>query len=91
MGRLVHTHSTYIDGLIKELKSLAKEKDIKTIVPGRINSTKGKSQKLRFKITTKLKGGFKVLARKGYSVQEIFIMTNLKEEELEKKLKRNSY
>ncbi len=83
MARVVVSHSTYIDGLINKLKILSKEKKIKTITPGRIAKTKGKTEKLNFKITTKVKGGFKVLARKGRSVQEIFIITDLDKEGLE--------
>ncbi len=83
MARVVVSHSTYIEGLINKLKILSKHKEIKTITPGRIAKTKGKTEKLNFKITTKLKGGFKVLARKGRSVQEIFIITDLNKEGLE--------
>ena len=52
MARIVVSHSTYIDGLIDKLKILSKEKQVKTITPGRIAQTKGKTEKLNFKVTT---------------------------------------
>ncbi len=83
MGRLVHTHSTYIDGLILVLKELAKNIKVKTITPGVIARSKGNSEKLKIKITRGIKGGYKLNARKGRSVQEIYITTSLGKGELE--------
>ena len=88
MGRLVHTHSTYIDGLIKWLKVLQKTKGIKTITPGVITSTRGRSGLLSLKISRKIVGGFKVIARKGSLVQEIYIVTELSKTMLEADIKK---
>ena len=82
MARLVITHSTYIDGLVSWLKSLSKIKGIKTITPGVIKKTKGKSEQLKINVSTKIKGGFKLIARKGRLVQEVFLITEKNEEEL---------
>ncbi len=77
MGRLVKNHSTNIDGLIKWLQKIAENKEIKTVTPAALSKTNGKGEKLVLKITIKTKEGFKLLARKGKLVQEVFIVTNL--------------
>ena len=41
LGRVVITHSTYVDGLIPWLKNLAKDRRIQTITPAVINRVKG--------------------------------------------------
>ncbi len=82
MGRLVRTHSTYIEGLIGCLILLSKFKEIKTVIPGEIKMGKGKSEKLLLRITTRIKGGHKVIARKGNSIQEVFITTDISKEQL---------
>ena len=77
MGRIVVTHSTYIEGLIEKLKIIANQKGIKTITPGRIRKTKGRTEELTLRISTKTISGYKLIARKGYSVQEVFIVTDI--------------
>ncbi len=84
MGRVVITHSTYLKGLIPHLKKLVLESGIKTITPGKISRVKGRSDTLQLRITTSIRGGYKLIARKGSSAQEIFIVTTLSEEELRK-------
>ncbi len=87
MGRLVLTHSTYIDGLIKWGKRVAKNKSIKTLTPGVIGKTKGLSENLDIRITRKTLGGYKLVARKGSMYQEIYIVTSLSEDDLKKIIK----
>ena len=82
MGRLVVTHSSYIEGLIPVLKKIANYNRIKTITPGRIGRSRGKSIGLKLKVTTKIIGGYKIIARKGKSVQEVFIITTISKDEL---------
>ncbi len=82
MGRLVVTHSTYINGLIDVLKSLEKIKGIKTISPGVLSRVKGHRENLNIKITREILGGYKTIARKGRNAQEVFITTKLSREEL---------
>tara|TARA_Y100001968_G_C19414878_1_gene748448 strand:+ start:937 stop:1239 length:303 start_codon:yes stop_codon:yes gene_type:complete len=82
MGRLVQNHSTHIEGLIKWLKKLAESEDIKTITPASLSKTNGRGEKLVLKITIKTNEGFKLLARKGKLVQEVFIVTNMDEKEV---------
>ena len=82
MGRLVQNHSTNIKGLIKWLKKIAERQEIKTITPASLAKTNGKGEKLVLKITIKTKEGYKLLARKGKLVQEVFLVTNLDETEI---------
>ena len=82
MGRLVRNHSTNIDGLIKWLSKLATNESIKTITPASLAKTNGKGEKLILKVTVKTKEGFKLLARKGKLVQEVFVVTCLNEKEI---------
>tara|TARA_Y100001968_G_C19444818_1_gene764743 strand:+ start:402 stop:674 length:273 start_codon:yes stop_codon:yes gene_type:complete len=86
MGRVVITHSTYIKGLIKKLKILAEFDGIKTVTPGVISKTRGSSSKLSIKISVKTIGGYKLIARKGTSIQEVFVVTRLRRNELETKI-----
>ena len=82
MGRLVQNHSTHIEGLIKWLKKIASSNDIKTVTPASLSKTNGKGEKLVLKVTVKTNEGFKLLARKGKLVQEVFLVTNLDESEI---------
>tara|TARA_Y100001968_G_C18741974_1_gene429392 strand:+ start:154 stop:456 length:303 start_codon:yes stop_codon:yes gene_type:complete len=82
MGRLVQNHSTHIEGLIKWLKKIAERDDVKTITPASLTKTKGRGEKLVLKVTIKTKEGFKLLARKGKLVQEVFLVTSLDEKEI---------
>ncbi len=83
MGRVVITHSTYIEGLIPILRKLASNKRIKTITPGIISKVRGRSSKLVIRISVETISGYKGIARKGQSAQEIFINTNMQKDELE--------
>ena len=82
-GRLVWNHSTHIDGLIPILKKLVNFEGIRTITPGALGHAKGNIPKLKLRISVPLRGGFKVIARKGKAVQEVFIVTDLTQAELE--------
>ncbi|WP_320676785.1 DUF2103 domain-containing protein [Prochlorococcus sp. MIT 1300] len=88
MGRVVITHSTYIKGLIPVLKALSNDPGIKTITPGEIKRVKGQSPKLRLRISTSILGGYKILARRGTSAQEVFIITILGKSELEERVEK---
>ncbi|OKH17777.1 DUF2103 domain-containing protein [[Limnothrix rosea] IAM M-220] len=82
-GRLVWNHSTHLDGLIPILKKLVGYQGIRTITPGALGRAKGNIPKLKLRVSVPLRGGFKVIARKGKSVQEVFIVTDLSQLELE--------
>ncbi len=84
LGRVVITHSTYVDGLIPWLKSLAKDRRIQTVTPAVINRVRGRCQTLQLRVSTPIRGGFKLMARKGSTVQEVFVVTELEQSQLQK-------
>ena len=83
MGRIVITHSTYIEGLIPVLKKLASNKNIKTVTPACISKVRGRSNNLKIRVSVSTISGYKAIARKGQSAQEIFISTEISKKELE--------
>jgi len=82
-GRLVWNHSTHIEGLIPILERLITYDGIYTITPGVITRARGNSQHLKLRVSIPIRGGYKVIARQGKSVQEVFIITNLSQQELQ--------
>jgi hypothetical protein len=77
LGRLVITHSTYLDGLIPLLKVLASKPYIDTVTPAVISRVNGRCEGLKIRLSTEIKGGFKLIARRGSSAQEVFVVTKL--------------
>ena len=84
MGRVVLNHSTHIEGLIPILKKLILNKRIKTVTPAIISRAKGRSSKLVIRVSVKTINGYKAIARKGSTAQEVFISTDLSKDELKK-------
>ncbi|ABG49558.1 conserved hypothetical protein [Trichodesmium erythraeum IMS101] len=83
-GRLVWNHSTHIEGLIRILDKLTQHKGIETVTPGVIGRSKSHIPHIKLKISVPIRGGFKLIARQGKTVQEVFILTSLTQEDLEK-------
>ncbi|NHC33387.1 DUF2103 domain-containing protein [Scytonema millei] len=81
-GRLVWNHSTHIPGLIPVLERLTRVDGIQTITPGVIGRVKGHSPKMQIRVSVPIRGGFKLIARQGKTVQEVFILTTLSQDEL---------
>ena len=81
---MVLNHSTNIEGLIPILQKLANDINIKTITPAVISRVKGRSSQLIIRLSVKTINGYKAIARKGKSAQEIFISTDLNKDELKK-------
>ena len=82
LGRLVLNHSTNIEGLIPILQKLSLENNIKTITPAVISRSRGRSSKLIIRLSVKTINGYKAIARKGNTAQEVFISTELSKDEL---------
>ena len=82
LGRLVLNHSSNIEGLIPILQKLALNINIKTITPAAISRVRGRSSKLIIRLSVKTINGYKAIARKGKTAQEVFISTELSKEEL---------
>ena len=86
MGRVVLNHSTHIDGLIPVLRKLARNTNIQTITPAIISRSRGRSTKLVIRVSVKTINGYKAIARRGKTAQEVFISTDLGKDELKKLL-----
>lgn len=82
-GRLVWNHSTHLPGLIPVLERLALVPGITTVTPAVIGRAKGNTPKLMLKVSVPIRGGFKLIARKGKGYQEVFVITRLGKLELE--------
>ena len=82
-GRLVWNHSTHLPGLIPLLEKLITFQGIQTVTPGEIKRVRGHCPKLRLRISVPIRGGYKVIARQGKTVQEVFIITPLSQIEVE--------
>lgn len=84
-GRLVWNHSTHIPGLIPVLESLLeREHQVQTVTPGRLSTVRSHAPHLRLKVSVPIRGGFKLIARKGKSAQEVFVLTQLAQAQLER-------
>jgi hypothetical protein len=86
MGRVVITHSTYLEGLIPLLRALAAEPGIDTVTPAVIGRVRGRTSGLRLRVSTPITGGHKLVARRGGSVQEVFVITTWSREQLQEHL-----
>jgi len=61
---------------------VASNKNIKTVTPATITKVRGRTSRLIIRISVQIVGGFKAIARKGQTAQEIFITTDLNKDEL---------
>lgn len=82
-GRVVLNHSTHIPGLIAILRKLSTQPQIKTLTPAVISRGRSHAPKFRLKISVPIRGGFKLIARQGKSIQEVFVITELNAEQLQ--------
>jgi len=86
-ARVVLNHSTHVPGLIASLEAgalAAGAAGVTTIVPGRLARTRGgAAEALALKVSVPVRGGFRVLARRGSMIQEVFVTTALGEEALQ--------
>ncbi|AUT01624.1 metal-binding protein [Nostoc sp. CENA543] len=82
-ARLVWNHSTHLPGLIPILERLCQEDGIQTITPGVIGRVKGHAPKMQLRVSVPIRGGYKIIARHGKTVQEVFILTTLAQDKLE--------
>jgi hypothetical protein len=88
MGRLVVTHSTYLEGLIPVLKRLASMPGVMTVTPAVISRVRGRTPNLKLRVSTPISGGHKLLARRGASAQEVFVVTEWTRDQLQQELDR---
>ncbi|MCT0226428.1 DUF2103 domain-containing protein [Synechococcus sp. CS-1328] len=86
MGRVVITHSTYVEGLVPLLRQLARQPGIDTVTPAVISRVRGRSPLLRLRVSTPITGGHKLVARRGSMAQEVFVVTSWSRERLQEAL-----
>jgi len=86
VGRVVITHSTYVEGLIPVLQRLVRHPGIETITPAVISRVKGRAPELRLRVSAPITGGWKLVARRGSSAQEVFVVTALSDAQLEQQI-----
>lgn len=67
--------------LLKKL--LTQQPQIQTVTPGRLSTVRSHAPHLRLKVSVPVRGGYKLIARKGKSAQEVFIVTELPRDQLE--------
>lgn len=78
-----------MQGLIPWLKALARESSIQTITPAVISRVKGRSPQLQLKVSIPIRGGYKLVARRGTSAQEVFVVTELDRDALQQTVNRH--
>lgn len=81
-GRVVLTHSTHIPGLIPVLEKLAATPQVSTLTPAVIRQARSHAPKFRLKVSVPIRGGYKLIARKAKTVQEVFAITELTQPQL---------
>ncbi|WP_017652451.1 DUF2103 domain-containing protein [Fortiea contorta] len=81
-GRLVWNHSTHLSGLIPILERLCHQHGIQTVTPGVLGRVKSHCPQMQLRISVPILGGYKVIARQGKTVQEVFILTTLDQDKL---------
>ena len=88
IGRVVRTHSTYVDRMLPVLEELALHRGVHTVIPGRLARARTSTSSLTLRITTALprKGGWKLIARRGSQTQEVFVVGAIARPELEQAL-----
>jgi Predicted metal-binding protein (DUF2103) len=82
-GRLVWNHSTHLPGVIPILERLCHQDGIQTVTPAVIGRARGHCPKMQLRVSVPILGGYKVIARHGKTVQEVFILTTLDQDKLE--------
>ncbi|MEO0407779.1 MAG: DUF2103 domain-containing protein [Cyanobacteria bacterium P01_A01_bin.135] len=87
-GRLVWNHSTHLPGLIPVLERLVQCTGIRTITPAVLSRSRSNAPHLRLKVSVPIRGGFKLIARKGKTTQEVFVLTELERPDLEAAIAR---
>lgn len=90
MARLVLNHSTFIEGLLPLLRRLAAELEDGVVIPGVIGRTRGRTESLMLKLSPRcpLTGSYKILCRRGRTVQEVLVVSKAPQDHVEGALDR---
>jgi hypothetical protein len=87
-GRIVWNHSTHLDGLIPILEKLITYEGIGTVTPAVLSRSRSHCPKMKLRVSVPIRGGYKVIARQGKTVQEVFVLTDLDKSDLESIIKQ---
>lgn len=87
-GRIVWNHSTHLDGLIPVLEKLITYEGIGTVTPAVLSRSRSHCPKMKLRVSVPIRGGYKVIARQGKTVQEVFVLTDLDKSDLESIIKQ---
>mmetsp|Transcript_20147 Transcript_20147/g.55891 ORF Transcript_20147/g.55891 Transcript_20147/m.55891 type:complete len:95 (+) Transcript_20147:262-546(+) len=92
MSRLILNHSTFVEGLLPKLRRLAAEMQQGNIVPGVISVTRGRTEGLTLRLAAnqEAEGVYKLVCRKGKTVQEVRLVTRLPREKVLEALERTT-
>lgn len=82
-GRIVWNHSTHLDGLIPVLEKMITYEGIRTITPAVLSRSRSHCPKMKLRVSVPIRGGYKIIARCGKTVQEVFVLTELDKSQLE--------
>jgi hypothetical protein len=82
-GRIVWNHSTHLDGLIPILEKMITYEGISTVTPAVLSRSRSHCPKMKLRVSVPIRGGYKIIARCGKTVQEVFVLTQLDKPELE--------
>ena len=81
-ARVVLTHSTFCEGLLPVLDKLSNVEGIHTITPARLFRFKGRRDQFELSVKSQTSNGFRLLGRRGMTAQEVFCVTSLDQETL---------
>lgn len=82
-ARVTRNHSTICEGLPEVIEVLQRCEGIKTIVPGRIFTAKSSREHFSLRVAAQTGQGWRLTARRGQTVQEVFVVTDLDEEQIQ--------
>lgn len=86
-ARVVLNHSTHVPGLLDALARVPRGA-CSTLVPGRLFTGRGNAERLSIQVSVPTPTGWRLLARKGSQLQEVFAVTALTREPLQEVLTR---
>ncbi|KAA0156430.1 hypothetical protein FNF27_00976 [Cafeteria roenbergensis] len=82
-ARVTRNHSTICEGLPEVIEVLQRNERIKTIVPGRIFMAKSSREHFSLRVAAQTGQGWRLTARRGQTVQEVFVVTDMDEEQIQ--------
>eukprot|EP01138_Halocafeteria_seosinensis_P003128 gb/GECG01003197.1/.p1 GENE.gb/GECG01003197.1/~~gb/GECG01003197.1/.p1 ORF type:complete len:139 (+),score=14.77 gb/GECG01003197.1/:1-417(+) len=82
-ARVALTHSTYIQGLLPFLDTIKHVDGIFALHPGEIRSCKAHYEKFSVKVSIPQENGYKCIVRKGRTMQDLYVVTELEKDELQ--------